>query len=334
MTTKDQSTPAILTKGLRKRFQVRTTPKSFRGRLRAVFRPETRDVEAVRDIDIRVGRGERVAFVGPNGAGKSTTIKLLSGILHPTDGHAEVLGLVPWQERRSLGFKIGTVFGQRSQLWYHLPAHDTFDLFARVYELDREVYLKRRELLVEAFGVAELLDRPVRSLSLGQRMRCEIVASLLHQPQVLFLDEPTIGLDVTAKAVIREHIRDCAQRDGMTLLLTSHDTGDIERVCDRVIVINDGRIVLDTPVKELRSSYIKRKLITLQSSDERIELDLPGVEIVERAPFRTRLECDVAQTPVEAVMHAALKATRLHDLTVEDPPMEEIIQEIYRESAA
>lgn len=331
--TTNQS-PAISVRGLCKQFRLREQPAGRFGTLRGLFNPTTREVKALDQLDLHIERGERVAFIGPNGAGKSTTIKLLSGILYPSSGSAEVLGLVPWKQRRQLAFQIGTVFGQRSQLWYHLPATDTFALLAKVYELDRALFAKRCDMLVQAFGLAEFLHRPVRSLSLGQRMRCEIAASLLHQPAVLFLDEPTIGLDVTAKAALREHIRDLAREEGTTLLLTSHDTGDIERVCDRVVVINHGRVILDQPVSTLRANWIKRKRVTLKTAEESISIDLPGVEIMEQSPFTTIVECSTDITPVEAVVASAMGQSRLRDLTVEDPPMEEIVQAIYDSSPA
>ena len=235
-------TNAIEIRGLRKTFRVREGRQGLRGAVHDLFAPRTRDVVAVDDISFEIAPGERVAFVGPNGAGKSTTIKVLSGILHPSAGEVRVLGLVPWRQRHELCFRIGTVFGQRTQLWYHLPASDSYDLLARVYDLDDATYRRRRDAYVEVFGIGPLLAKPVRQLSLGERMRCEIVASLLHAPEVLFLDEPTIGLDVTAKATIRNLIREQSEREGSTLLFTSHDTGDMESVCDRVIVIHRGAI--------------------------------------------------------------------------------------------
>ena len=219
---------AIEVRGLRKVFQLRQAGEGFRGAVRSLFRPAKREILAVDDIGFTIAPGERVAFVGPNGAGKSTTIKILSGILHPSAGEARVLGLRPWREARQLAFRIGTVFGQRSQLWLHLPPGDSFDLLARIYEIDPATYRRRRADFVEAFEIGTLLRQPVRQLSLGQRMRCELVASLLHAPEILFLDEPPIGLDVTAKAVIRDLIREQSRRDGQTLLFTSHDTGDME----------------------------------------------------------------------------------------------------------
>jgi len=317
---------AIEAISLTKRFRVKERVTGFGASLRQLFRAGTREVTAVEDVSFGIEEGERVAFLGPNGAGKSTTLKMLTGILHPSGGGARVLGLEPWRERRKVAFRIGTVFGQRSQLWYHLPAADTFDLLERIYERRDPA---RRAALVEAFGLGPLLERPVRQLSLGERMRCEIAASLLHGPAVLFLDEPTIGLDVSAKAAIRDLVRDSSRRDGSTVLLTSHDTGDMERVCDRAIVIHRGRLLLDRPVQELRR-FIRRKVVTLVTAESAVTLELPGITVSERAPHRTVLEVDVALTPVEAVVQAALRASKLHDLTVEDPPMEEIVQAIYR----
>ncbi|MHC4932291.1 MAG: ABC transporter ATP-binding protein, partial [Planctomycetota bacterium] len=308
---------SIEVESLRKVFKVRERAPGLAGAVRHLFRPGARDVVAVDNLSFSIEEGERVAFVGPNGAGKSTTIKMLTGILHPTAGEMLVLGHRPSRERKKLAFRIGTVFGQRTQLWYHLPAADTFDLLAKIYEQDEAVYRRRRSELVEAFAVGGLLSKPVRQLSLGERMRCEIVASLLHAPEVLFLDEPTIGLDVTAKATIRDLIHETSERDGSTVLLTSHDTGDMERVCERVLVIHHGRLLLDQPVSELRKSYIKRKVVTLLTAEREIELDLPGLERVEEAPHRHVYEVDVNITPVETVVQAAMRATRLRDLTVE-----------------
>jgi ABC-2 type transport system ATP-binding protein len=324
---------SIEVEALRKVFKVRERATGLGGAVRQLFKAPTRDVVAVDEISFRIEAGERVAFVGPNGAGKSTTIKMLTGILHPTSGGARVLGFVPWEQRTQLAYRLGTVFGQRTQLWYHLPAADTFRLLAHIYDVDKATHERRLGELVEAFEVGPLLAKPVRQLSLGERMRCEVVASLLHAPEVLFLDEPTIGLDVSAKAVIRDLIRDTSRRDGSTVLLTSHDTGDMERVCDRVLVIHHGRLLLDQPIADLRKTYIRRKVITLLTAEASLELDLRGVEVVERAPHRLVLEVDVAEMPVDRVVQAALHAGKLRDITVEDPPMEEIVQAIYASSA-
>src|SRR3954447_19044811 len=236
-----RATPAVDITGLCKAFHVRR-PRTggFAARLQDFVRPLTQTVTAVDRLSFSIDPGERVAFVGPNGAGKSTTLKVLAGILQPDAGDVRVLGLEPSRQRRELAFRVGTVFGQRSQLWYQLPPRDTFDLLGRVYEVPKATQRKRTDELADVFGLGPLLDTPVRQLSLGERMRCEIAASLLHRPQILFLDEPTIGLDVSAKAIIRELLHRESARNGVTLLLTSHDTADIERVCDRAIVLHRG----------------------------------------------------------------------------------------------
>ena len=322
------ASPAIELESLRKTFRVPERARGFRGALRSLVAPRTREVVAVDDVSFAIAPGERVAFVGPNGAGKSTTLKMLAGVLYPTAGRARVLDLEPARERTALCFRIGAVFGQRSQLWYHLPAANSFDLLARIYEIEPSLHRARLAELVAAFDIADVVERPVRQLSLGERMRCELVASLLHRPEILFLDEPTIGLDVVAKARIRDLVRDRAARDGCTVLLTSHDTGDMEGVCDRVLVIHRGRLVVDEPLRALRG-VIRTKRITVVCRAPEIALDLPGVRRLPAVPHRVALEVDVERTPVDRVVTALIASGDVLDLCVEDPPMEEIIQAIY-----
>jgi ABC-2 type transport system ATP-binding protein len=296
---------------------------------RAAFSSETMIVDAVAGVDFEIQPGERVAIIGPNGAGKSTTLKMLSGVLEPSAGEAEVLGLVPWRARQALAYRIGVVFGQRSQLRGELPARDSFALLRRIYDQDGAVFARRLGDLTERFGLAEILDQPVQRMSLGQRMRCEITASLLHGPDLLFLDEPTIGLDVTAKAAIRDFICEHARDHGQTVLLTSHDTRDIELVCDRVIVVNQGRIVVDQPTGELRKRFLGRKIVTFQSAGRGVTLDLPGVTRRASQAHATVLEVDTRVVRVEQVIAAALASGGIEDVTIEDPPMEEVIHDIY-----
>src|SRR5262252_179160 len=276
---------------LSKSFRMRRARNgSVAARVRDLFSRDTQTVSAVDRLSFSIAPGERVAFIGPNGAGKSTTLKMLAGILRPDSGEVRVLGLVPSRQRRQLAFQIGTVFGQRSQLWYQLPPRDTFELLGRVYEIDRREHKRRIDALTSVFELGTLVDTPVRHLSLGERMRCEVVASLLHSPRLLFLDEPTIGLDVSAKAMIRELLSTESDREHVTLLLTSHDTGDMERVCSRAIVINHGRLLWDGPIAALRRSYLKSKRVTLWSDAERLELSLPGVRVLSSGSFRSELE--------------------------------------------
>ncbi|HEY1753272.1 MAG TPA: ATP-binding cassette domain-containing protein [Caulobacteraceae bacterium] len=321
--------PAITVKELRKAYRYSRRRGGAFGALAGLFHPDIVELEAVAGVSFEIAAGERVAVIGPNGAGKSTTLKMLCGVLEPSAGAAQVLGFTPWKQRRALAYEIGVVFGQRSQLWTELPVRDSFALLRRVYDQPADAFARRRDALIDRFGVGGLMDQPVARLSLGQRMRCEIVASLLHAPRLLFLDEPTIGLDVTAKAAIRDFIREQSASEGQTVLLTSHDTRDIELVCERVIVINAGRIVLDQPTDQLRRRFIARKLVTLQSQAPALSLDLPGVTRRPSEPHTTILEIDTRQTRIEAAIAAALALGGIEDVTVEDPPMEEVVHEIY-----
>jgi ABC-2 type transport system ATP-binding protein len=274
--------PAISVSHLQKVFQSKRKAAGLSGSLRALVRPQYSTVEAVRDLSFEMESGELLGFIGPNGAGKSTTIKILTGILFPTAGDARVLGFQPWKERQQLAYNIGTVFGQRPQLWYHLPAIDTFLLFGKIYEMD-DLQVKRRiAFLSEAFKIGDLLETPVRKLSLGQRMRCEVAASLLHKPRLLLLDEPSIGLDVVAKQLIRDAIRTMSQEEGVGVLLTSHDASDLEALCKRVIIINHGQIVYQDKVSNLKRKYLTRKLVEVRYAEEvPPDFNLPGVETLK-----------------------------------------------------
>ena len=295
---------------LTKKFKIQKNSGTFKG----FFRPEYKTLTAVDKINFQIGKGERVAFIGPNGAGKSTTIKMLSSILYPSSGTALVNGMVPWDNRQKLSYSIGTVFGQRSQLWYNLPVQDSFALMGKIYNLEDMRFKRRLAKLVNLFEIRDLLTHPTRSLSLGQRMRCEIVASLLHKPQILFLDEPTIGLDVTAKEIIRNLIKKQALEEDTTLLLTSHDTDDMEKVCERVIIINKGKLIFDNSLATLREAFLNKKY----------------VEITTDSGQKIRTEVNTKEIPVKKAIDEIIKKYHVTDMTVENPPMEEIIKEIYR----
>ncbi len=320
--------------------QTRKREKSFRGKkkaaglsgsFRALWKPTWETKEAVRGIDLDVRQGETVAFLGPNGAGKSTTIKMLTGILHPSYGEAEVLGLTPWKERERLAFRIGTVFGQKSQLWYHLPPIDTFELIGRIYELKRSDYGQRRDDLIERFELGPYLHTPVRKLSLGERMRCEIAASFLHRPQLLFMDEPTIGLDAVVKQRIRELIRERNREEGTTVFLTSHDAGDVESLCSRAVVIHHGGVLIDEPVERMKREVLSRKLVTLKLAEGFDAAALPDIEGAcwESRGGSCRLAVDLKLTTIERVLGQLLGRVGFTDVNVEDPPLEEIIKHIY-----
>lgn len=296
---------------------------------------------AVEDLDLEISRGERVAFIGPNGSGKSTTIKMLTGILHPTSGEAQVLGFNPWRQRRDLAYHLGSVFGQKSQLWFHLPPVETFYLLSKIFELDEGFYRERLELLVESFGVRPYLDTPVRKLSLGERMRCEVVASLLHRPSLLLLDEPSIGLDVIAKSRLREHIREINEREGTTIFITSHDAGDVESLAERVIVIAEGRVIFDGPVAELRRRFLRTKRVEAKLAEPMAPgaIDDGGAThpwtVIESDAFRIVLDLDSERTGAtrEAISFLTDHFT-VEDITIAEPPLEEVIKAIYGEERA
>lgn len=343
--------------GLAKTFKIRERGAGLASSLHSFVAPQYRTREAVKPISFSLEPGEVLAFIGPNGAGKSTTIKMLTGILYPSGGHAQVLGLTPWRQRRALAFHIASVFGQKSQLWYHLPPQDTFNLLARIYELDMNEYRKRRDFLIDVFDIQDYLRTPARKLSLGERMRCELAAALLHKPSVLFLDEPTIGLDVIAKQRIRELIGHLNVEEGVTVFLTSHDAGDIEQVCRRAIVINHGEIILDGPVAKMKRDYLKVKTVDLLleepahtllktdaiSGKQRLSIQLAssiheeiqeteGVQVLKVKGHGLKLEIDTSRAPLEPIIAAIMQHCHILDMTIADPPMEEIIAKIYGEN--
>ncbi len=345
--------------GLAKTFKIRERGAGLASSLHSFVAPQYRTREAVKPISFSLEPGEVLAFIGPNGAGKSTTIKMLTGILYPSGGHAQVLGLTPWRQRRALAFHIAIVFGQKSQLWYHLPPQDTFNLLARIYELDMNEYRKRRDFLIDVFDIQDYLRTPARKLSLGERMRCELAAALLHKPSVLFLDEPTIGLDVIAKQRIRELIGHLNVEEGVTVFLTSHDAGDIEQVCRRAIVINHGEIILDGPVAKMKRDYLKVKTVDLLleepahtllktdavSGKQRLSIQLAssiheemqateGVQVLKVKGHGLKLEIDTSRAPLEPIIAAIMQHCHILDMTIADPPMEEIIAKIYGEKGS
>jgi ABC-2 type transport system ATP-binding protein len=323
--------PAIDVTNLCKTFRTKRKAAGMSGSMRALIRPEYNSVEAVRGISFQMEPGELLGFIGPNGAGKSTTIKMLTGILHPTGGEATVLGFVPWKDRQKLAYQIGTVFGQRPQLWYHLPAIDTFTLFGKIFEMDDRDTRKRIDQLAEAFEIRDLLETPVRKLSLGQRMRCEVAASLLHRPRLILLDEPSIGLDVVAKQHIRDAIREMARLENVGVLLTSHDAGDLEALCRRVIIINHGQIVYEDKVSNLKRKFLTSKLVEVRYEKEvPANFSLDGVDILKMGHYGVKLRFDTHKTQVEKVLAHLTGAGSVVDITISDPPLEEVIAKIYQ----
>jgi ABC-2 type transport system ATP-binding protein len=289
----------------------------------------TRQVTAVDDVSFSIGSGERVAYIGPNGAGKSTSIKMLTGILHATAGDVAVLGLVPWRERRHLTRRIGTLFGQRSQLWFELTPRQSMHMLAAIHGLDRRQEQDRVGDLTELLEASDLFDEPVRNLSLGQRMRCELAACMLHQPDILFLDEPTIGLDLLAKQRFRELLVRLNDEAGTTIFLTSHDVADVEAVARRVIVMNHGVVIYDDTVAAMRRTLLATKLVDVGLSEPVEPLDLDGVTVVEHTATLVRMVVDTRRRAVREVLDLVLDTWAVADISVVDPPLEDVIAQIY-----
>ena len=321
---------AIHVENLSKVYRTRIKEEGLKASFKALFKPVYKEVQAVDDISFTVEQGEILAFIGPNGAGKSTTIKMLTGILHPTSGRISVLGLDPAEERKKLSYRIGTVFGQKSQLWFHLPPIDSFVLLGAIYDVDKKTLNKRISELTELFELGDILQTPVRKLSLGQRLRCEVAASLLHEPDILFLDEPTIGLDVVVKQSIRQLILRMNRERGTTIFLTSHDAGDVEQICKRAVVIDQGRIILDQPIKNLKYHYLNRKIIAVRFEYPQ-HLEVPeGVKLEKSTDISARLSVDTRICTIDSAMRWLIAQGGVADITVENPPMEEIIASIFR----
>lgn len=320
--------PQISVENLRKVF--RTTKRDpDRGWWSNTLRPTRTEVVAVEEVSFSVQAGERVAFLGPNGAGKSTTIKMLTGILYPTSGAASVCGLSPQEDRRRLAMMIGTLFGQRTQLLANLPVQESFALQGAIYGISPAATERRAKKLIEQFDLGRVAGRATRQLSLGERMRAEIAVALLHKPKVLFLDEPTIGLDVIAKRALRTALLDLNREEGVTLFVTSHDPTDVEVLCERVMVVNHGKLIVDMPTAELRKKYLTHKQITLQTVRPLPTLTLPGVAVTSTTPDRVTMTVDTAQTSLDDVLRQLLEVASMVDVDVHDPSMEEVIRTIY-----
>jgi len=320
----------IKVNNLYKTFKVKTKEPGIGGSVKSIFAPSYREVQAVKDISFQVEKGEILAFIGPNGAGKSTTIKMMTGILYPSSGEIEVLGMNPAKERKKLSYKIGTVFGQKSQLWFHLPPLDSFNLLGNIYEMDSTKLKKRIEMLKEVFEIGDLMDVPVRKLSLGQRIRCEIAASILHQPEIIFLDEPTIGLDVVVKQKIRELILQLNKEENTTIFLTSHDAGDIEQLCKRAIIINHGEVVLNEKIKSLKYDYLNKKVIHIKYN-EMVNTDHCNLDVIKNKGNAIKVQVDTSKEDIEEVLTKLIKCGKVNDITISEPPLEEIISLIYTE---
>jgi ABC-2 type transport system ATP-binding protein len=318
--------PAVRVETLNKTFFVPERDAGLRAAARSLLKRRNREVRAVDDVSFEVGQGEVIGFLGPNGAGKTTTLKMLSGLLYPSSGEARVLGHVPSKRERDFLRRITLVMGNRNQLQWDLPALDSFELNRAIYRIRRPEFLQLRDELIALLDVGELVRKPVRQLSLGERMKVEIVGSLLHRPQVLFLDEPTIGLDVTMQKRIRSFVAEYNRRYEATVLLTSHYMADVEALCKRVIVIHHGKILFDGELARLGDSFAAWKTIDVELEDGAVDLSAYG-EVVESDVGRVKLRVPRADTA--RVTARLLAEQEVADLTVEDPPIEDVIEMVF-----
>jgi ABC-2 type transport system ATP-binding protein len=315
---------------LTKSFKVKEKEKGFIGSVKSILKPRYKEVQAVDDISFEIEEGEVIAFIGPNGAGKSTTIKMLTGILYPDSGSIEVLGINPTKSRKKLAYEIGTVFGQKEQLWMHLTAYDNFKFFGAIYDIPEKETEKRIEELSKLFNLGKFINTPVRNLSLGQRIRCEIVASLIHRPKVLFLDEPTIGLDPVVKESIRKLIKQMNKEYHTTIFLTSHDISDIEKLCKRVVIINNGQIVMDDSMTNLKYHYMDKKVIEVKLKDKVNFSNAKGIKILKEKENSLRIEINTNETDLTTVLKL-IDPENILDINISNTPLEEIISAIYKE---
>ena len=319
----------IEVKNLSKTFKVKIKEKGLKGSLTSMIHPKYKTIKAVKNISFEVGKGEMIAFIGPNGAGKSTTIKMLTGILYPDKGSINVLGIDPKKMRKKLAYQIGTVFGQKEQLWTHLTPYDNFKFFGAIYDIPESVVEKKIEELKELFELEEFINTPVRNLSLGQRIRCEIVASLIHEPKILFLDEPTIGLDPVVKENIRVLIKRMNKEYKTTIFLTSHDVGDIEKLCKRVVIINHGEVVLDDTMENLKYHYLNKKIVEAKMKEKVNLEDEEGITILKDKGYNLKIEVDTAKRSVADAIKL-LNPDNLIDINISNVPLEDIISSIYK----
>ncbi len=334
------STPSIRVRGLRKTYDVPDREGGVKAAAGSLFRRRSREVVAVAGIDFDVSPGEIVGFLGPNGAGKTTTLKVLSGLLYPTDGEVDVLGHVPWRRANDYLGRMTLIMGQRNQLAWDIPVIDSFELNRAIYGVSDADYRERVDELIELLDLSDLIRKPVRNLSLGERMKCEIAGSLLHRPEVLFLDEPTIGLDVTMQRRIRQFIADYNARTGATTLLTSHYMADVEALCKRVIVIHHGSLLYDGDLTGLVARFGPRKTIVIDleaSAPNPTEAELAELvggadRVVEIGPGRLSLR--IPRTETAAVTTRLLASLPVVDLVVEEPPIDEVIDLVFAGGAA
>jgi ABC-2 type transport system ATP-binding protein len=321
--------PIIEVEDLKKTYRVFQKKPGLLGSIQGLFRRRYKEVHAVAGVSFRIEPGEMVAFLGPNGAGKTTTLKMLSGLIYPTAGSARVLGFTPWERPDAFRRRFSLVMGQKNQLWWDLPAGDSFQLHREIYSLPAAAFERTLGELTELFGVGHLTRQPVRELSLGERMKMELIAALLHEPRLLLLDEPTIGLDVVAQVAIQRCLKEYNQIRGVTMLLTSHYMRDVEALCPRVLVITHGRLVYDGPLAGITERFGRHKLVRLQLAGDEVPADLARFGDYTASGPIAELKVDRAQ--VAEVLAAILERYTIIDMSVQDPPLDQVIARVFEE---
>lgn len=322
----------ISVKSLYKQFQIQKRKSGIIGSFTSLFSREYLTKVALDHLSFDVEEGELLGYIGPNGAGKSTTVKILSGILVPNGGEVSVMGKTPWENRIETVNHIGVVFGQKTQLWWDLPVIESFELLRDIYGVSESVYQKRLSRLTETLELSKLYHVPVRQLSLGQRMRCDLAASLLHGPKILFLDEPTIGLDAVSKLAVRDFIRHLNKEERVTILLTTHDMDDIEALCQRVLILNEGKIFLDGTLDELRQKIAPERWLIIDLVDEYDTINDPYASLVKQEGHRVWLKFDPTKITTPELITRISTQHRIQDLYVENPPIEEIVATLYKDA--
>ncbi len=321
----------IEVKNIQKQFKVAKRKSGVKATLKNFIKREYKYIDAIKDISFEVDKGEIVGYIGPNGAGKSTTIKILSGILIPDNGVCKINNMVPWLSREKYVSRIGVVFGQRSQLWWDIPAVDTFDLLRDIYKLDNDEYQKTKEELVHLLNIQGIIEVPVRQLSLGQRMRCEIAASLLHKPEILFLDEPTIGLDAVSKKIVRDFIKRINREQNVTVILTTHDMNDIESLAKRIILIGKGEILYDGSLKKLKSRYDTYKYVKIYTKDKITRLKKKGIISQVKQDDCYQFTIDTIDLDVSSFLNYISCKINILDIDIEHENIDDIIVKLYEE---
>ncbi len=321
----------ISVSGLSKTFKVSKRAAGLAAAAKSLVRREYVEVEALQDVSFDIAEGEMIGYIGPNGAGKSTTIKIMSGILAPDRGICTIMDRTPWKNRIAHVKNIGVVFGQRSQLWWDVPVIDSFDLLRDIYKIPRDEYRKNSGMLIEELDLHHIMGSPVRQLSLGQRMRCEIAASLLHSPRILFLDEPTIGLDAVSKMAVRRFIKTINREKKVTVILTTHDMNDIEALTNRILLIGKGRILYDGDLESLRGKFGGTKTVTIDFTEDGQLPAIPGARILSCSLGRAVIEVDTCRIKASEVIAILSGKLDLLDMTVANLPVEELVVALYRE---